>query len=70
MPKARFQRGKSVVVRFKPEVLKQLGPWHLMQDVERKTMHRVDWYYQDGLLSSTEAERRRAKQVAAMDKLA
>ena len=41
-----------------------------MRDLERKTMHRVDWHNQDGLLSSTEAERRLSKQVAAMDKLA
>ena len=59
-----------MIVRFKPEVLKQLGTWQTMQDVERESMHRVDWHNQDGLLSSTEAERRRPKQVAAMDKLA
>ncbi|UWQ82727.1 IS3 family transposase [Leisingera caerulea] len=67
---------ESVIGLFKAEVIKQLGPWKTMQDVEWETMHWVDWYNQDRLLSSigymppAEAERRYLEQVEAMDKVA
>ena len=55
---------ESVIGLFKTEVVKRLGPWRTMQDVEWETMHWVDWYNEHRLLSSigcmppTEAERR------------
>ena len=67
---------ESVIGLFKAEVIKQLGPWKTMQDVEWETMHWVDWYNQDRLLSSigymppAEAERQYLEQVEAMDKVA
>lgn len=67
---------ESVIGLFKDEVIKQLGPRKTMQDVEWETMHWVDWYNQDRLLSSigytppAGAERRYLEQVEAMDKVA
>jgi putative transposase len=67
---------ESVIGLFKAEVIKQLGPWKTMQDVEWETMHWVDWYNQDRLLSSigymppAEAERQYLEQIEAMDKVA
>lgn len=67
---------ESVIGLFKAEVIKQLGPWKTMQDVEWETMHWADWYNQDRLLSSigymspAEVERRYLEQVEAMDKVA
>ena len=43
---------ECVIGLFKTEVIKQLGPWKSMQDVEWETMHRVDWYNENRLLSS------------------
>ncbi|SMX50672.1 Integrase core domain protein [Maliponia aquimaris] len=33
---------ESVIGLFKAEVIKQLGPWKMMQDVAWETMHLVD----------------------------
>jgi putative transposase len=55
---------ESVIGLFKTEVIKQLGPWRTVQDVEWETMHWVDWYNEHRLLSAigyippAEAERR------------
>jgi transposase InsO family protein len=55
---------ESLIGLFKTEVVKRLGPWKTMQDVEWETMHWVDWYNEHRLLSSigyippAEAERR------------
>ncbi|WP_442920424.1 hypothetical protein [Marinovum sp. 1_MG-2023] len=60
----------------KAEVIKQLEPSKMMQDVEWATMHRVDWYIQDRPLSAigytlpAEAERRCLERGEAMDKVA
>ncbi len=67
---------ESVIGLFKAEVIKQLGPWKMMRDVEWETMNWVDWYNQNRLLSSigymppAEAERRCLEQIEAMDKVA
>jgi transposase InsO family protein len=55
---------ESVIGLFKTEVVKRLGPWRTLQDVERETMHRVDWYNERrlprsiGYMPPAEAERR------------
>ena len=60
---------ESVIGLFKTEVVKRLGPWRTMQDVEWETMHWVDWYNEHRLLSSigymppAEAERRHFERV-------
>ncbi len=62
--------------QFKTEVIKQVGPWKTMQDVERETMHWVDWYIENRLLSSigyvppAEAERRHLERIDPVDKVA
>ncbi len=67
---------ESVIGLFKTEVIKQLGPWKTMQDVEWETMHWVDWYNTTRLLGSTgfippaEAERRYLDRMQPMDKVA
>lgn len=56
---------ESVVGLFKTEVIKRLGPWKPMQDVEYETMRWVDGDTEQRLMSSigylppAEAERRR-----------
>ena len=61
---------------FKTEVIKQLGPWKTMQDVEWQTMQWVDWYNTARLLGSigyippAEAERRYLDRVQPMAKVA
>jgi transposase InsO family protein len=42
---------ETVIGLFKTEVIKQLGPWKTLQDVEWETMHWVDWYNEHRLLS-------------------
>ena len=55
---------ETVIGLFKTEVIKQLGPWKTMQDVEWEAMRWVDRYNEHRLLSSigyippAEAERR------------
>ena len=44
---------ESVIGLFKTEVIKQLGPWKNLQDVEWETMHWVDWYNTQRLHSAT-----------------
>jgi transposase InsO family protein len=67
---------ESVIGLFKAEVIKQLGPWKTMQEVERETMHWVDWYNTERLLGPigyippAEAERRYLDQAQTMDKVA
>jgi len=67
---------ECVIGLFKTEVIKQLGPWKTMQDVEWETMHWVDWYNENRLLSSigyvppAEAERRHLERSEPVDKLA
>jgi transposase InsO family protein len=67
---------ESVIGLFKTEVIKQLGPWKTMRDVEWETMHWINWYNTNRLLSSigyippAEAERRHLEQAEAMDKVA
>ena len=67
---------ECVIGLFKTEVIKQLGPWKSMQDVEWETMHRVDWYNENRLLSSigyvppAEAERRHLERTDPVDKVA
>ena len=67
---------ESVFDPFKTEVIKQLGPWKTMQQVEWETMHWVDWYnchrlpISIGYISPAEAERRHLDQAGAMDKVA
>ena len=43
---------ESVIGLFKTEVIKQLGPWKTMQDVEWETAQWVEWYNTQRLLSS------------------
>ena len=43
---------ENVIGLFKTEVIKQLGPWKTMQDVEWETAHWVEWYNTQRLLSS------------------
>jgi transposase InsO family protein len=67
---------ESVIGLFKTEVIKQLGPWRTMQDVEWETMHWVDWYNTERLLGSiayippAEAERRYLDQMPLVAKVA
>ena len=67
---------ECVIGLFKTEVIKQLGPWKTMQDVEWETMHWVDWYNENRLLSSigyvppAEAERRHLERTDPVDKVA
>ncbi|WP_156927520.1 hypothetical protein [Leisingera methylohalidivorans] len=42
---------ESVIAPFKAKVIKQLGHWQTMHDVEWGTMHWVDCCIQDRLLS-------------------
>jgi transposase InsO family protein len=55
---------ETVIGLFKTEVIKQLGPWKKLGDVEWETMHWVKWYNETRLLSSigyippAEAEKR------------
>jgi len=58
-----------VIGLFKTEVVKRLGPWRTMQDVEWETMHWVEWHDEHRLLSSighmppAQAERRHFERV-------
>ena len=67
---------ECVIGLFKTEVIKQLGPWKTTQDVEWETMHWVDWYNENRLLSSigyvppAEAERRHLERIDPVDKVA
>jgi len=67
---------ESVIGLFKTEVIKQLGPWKTMQDVEWETMHWVEWYNTKRLLGSigyippAEAERLYLEQVQPVDNVA
>jgi transposase InsO family protein len=67
---------ECVIGLFTTEVIKQLGPWKTLQDVEWETTHWVDWYNENRLLSSigyvppTEAERRHHERSDPVDKVA
>jgi transposase InsO family protein len=43
---------ESVIGLFKTEVIKQLGPWKNLPNVEWETMHWVDWYNTERLHSA------------------
>jgi putative transposase len=43
---------ESVIGLFKTEVIKKLGPWKSLQNVEWETMHWVDWYNTERLHSA------------------
>jgi putative transposase len=67
---------ESVIGLFKTEVIKQLGPWKTMQEVEWETMHWVDWYNEDrllgpiGYLPPAEAELQHFERTEPMAKVA
>jgi transposase InsO family protein len=67
---------ESVIGLFKTEVIKQLGPWKTMQDVEWEAMQWIEWYNTERLLAPigyippAEAERRYLEQAQPMDKVA
>lgn len=67
---------ESVIGIFKTEVIKQLGPWKTMQDVEWETMHWVNWYNTARLLGSigyippAEAERQYLDRMQPMANVA
>ena len=49
---ARPHRGHGPLHMFKTEVIKQLGPWKNLPNVEWETMHWVDWYNTERLHSA------------------